>query len=330
MARLQRLQPQIPKRRLYQFARALLLVLLLLIGAAWLVTVQPEVAQEWGLAELGLVSQSTCAGLCQGCYCDAIINGTCYVNGRPSGCIGCVGACAGDNDCQCVPGWGGCGAQLAWCRSSDCAPRPEPTATATEPTPTPVPPTCDSGGTYIHIEEPAASWYYEPDYPVAIHQDPTFRGFDIVIDAQGGWAEKRELALQQRCESISGEYPADCPDDDWYWRCEEVVLEHHDDPLIKIELPMRLADSSVEWIEKDLSARYYHAQRQEPLPKVFELWEGAAMSVRTGLFDYPAEDPGVHGGKIILLTRGTPLNQPQRLALPYSVPVYLMDSTIQE
>lgn len=317
-------------RRLYQTVVALALVLLFLVGAAWLAAVQPELAQELGLARFGLVSESVCAGLCQGCYCDAIINGTCYVGGRPSGCIGCVGACAGDNDCKCVPGLGGCGARIAWCRSSDCAPRPEPSPTVVEPTITPPPLTCNEGGTYVHIEEPAASWFYEPAYPVAVHQDPQFRGFDLVIDAQGGWAEKRGFEQQQRCQNSSGEYPTDCPNDSWYWRCEEVVLERYDDPLIKVELPMRLADSSVDWIEGYLGSRYYHARRQEPLPKVFELWAGEAMSVQTGLFQYPAEDPGVHGGKIILLTKGTPLNQPQRVALPYSVPVYLVDTTIKE
>ena len=50
----------------------------------------------------------------------------------------------------------------------------------------------------------------------------------------------------------------------------------------------------------------------------------------TGLLDYKAQDPGVHGGKIIVTTKGTPLNEPQRLAVPFVLKVYLLDSTIEE
>ena len=147
-----------------------------------------------------------------------------------------------------------------------------------------------------------------------------------MIEAGDGFAEKRRSELEQLCRSGAGTYPADCPGGAWRWSCSDVVLEHYDDPLVKIELPMRLADSTVEWID----GRYYNATRQEPLPRVFELWEGESMSVSTGLFNYEAQDPGVHGGKILLFTKGTPLSEPQRRAYPYEVPVFLLDSTLIE
>jgi len=310
-----------------RLAAVLLLTCLLLIGATWLAVVNPEAA-----ATLGIAPEAGCIGLCQGCYCDSIINGECYVNGRPSGCIGCVGNCAGDDDCQCRSGQGGCGSEIAWCRNRDCQPREDDDDATPKPKPTatPRPPTCDEGRTYIKIEKPAATWYHDPKYPVAVHQDPTFRGFDLVIDARGGWAEKRRIELEQECANGPGEYPEDCPNDSWEWSCEDKVIERHDDPLVKIDLPMRLEDSSQEWIDGYLSSRYYGATRKEPLPKTFYLWRGAAMAIRTGLFDYKAQDPGVHGGKIILTTKGTPLNQTQVVEIPYSVPVYLMDTTIQK
>jgi len=57
-----------------------------------------------GAAVLNDTSSAQCAGLCQGCYCDTIINGTCIVNGWPSGCIGCVGSCINPGECQCRAG----------------------------------------------------------------------------------------------------------------------------------------------------------------------------------------------------------------------------------
>jgi hypothetical protein len=32
------------------------------------------------------------------------------------------------------------------------------------------------------------------------------------------------------------------------------------------------------------------------------------MTVATSLFDYKAQNPGVHGGRILVTTKGTPLN----------------------
>lgn len=276
---------------------------------------------------LAVPSTALCGGNCQGCYCDQIVNGQCFVNGRPSGCIGCVGACIAEDECQCRAGRGGCGRVIAWCRSSDCEPRPTPQATPTPAlTPTPTPPACTER-IYDHIEQPqVVDWFHEPDYPTVVGQDPTFRGFDLYIHATGGYAERRQVALEQICPDGSTD-PAACPQS-WRWQCSTKVIAHHDDPIVDIDLPMRLADSSVEWLNEDLQPRYPGASHREGLPRVFRLWSGEAMAVETGLFDYKAQDPGIHGGKIVVTTKGTPLSEPQRIAVPFSVPVYLMGSTI--
>ncbi len=39
-------------------------------------------------------------------------------------------------------------------------------------------------------------------------------------------------------------------------------------------------------------------------------------------------DPGIHGGMIAGWTTGTPKSAPQRVAVPFEVPVLLMDTTI--
>lgn len=282
-----------------------------------------------GAGAWGDDSTAQCAGLCQGCYCDTIINGTCIVNGRPSGCIGCVGSCINPGECQCRAGVGGCGAVVAWCRSQDCQPRDEPTATPTPaPTPTPPPPICQER-VYDFIHPPrVVDWYHEPDYPTVVGQDPTFRGFDLVIAASGGFAQTRQVLLEQLCPDGSTD-PALCPAD-WRWQCTERILVHHDDPIMAVDLPMRLADSSVAWLGGELPQRYYHASPKEGLPKTFQLWRGESMSVQTGLFDYKAQDPGVHGGQILVTTKGTPLNPPQRVAEPYEVKVHLLDTTLEK
>ncbi|MBI1298953.1 hypothetical protein GC175_28820, partial [bacterium] len=116
---------QLPSGAGRLFAAIRLIVLFLFIGGLSAGIFAPE--------------EAACAGNCQGCYCDRIINGTCYVSGRPSGCIGCVGSCINPGECQCRAGRGGCGAVVAWCRSSDCQPQPTPAPTATPvltPTPT--------------------------------------------------------------------------------------------------------------------------------------------------------------------------------------------------
>ncbi len=310
-----------PTRRL--LASALVVALLALAGSAGLAVTHPELAQE-----LGLAAPARCAGLCQACYCDQLINGVCYVKGRPSACIGCVGSCVADENCQCQPGKGGCGRVIAWCRSRDCLPRPGPQVSPTpRPTPTPTPPACTER-VYHHVQPPRVlDWWHEPDFPTVVGQDPTFRGFDLHVRAQGGFAETRQVSLEQVCPDGSTD-PTACPQS-WRWQCRERVLAHHDDPIVAVALTMELAPSAQGWLQDDLARRYYHAHPQEGLPKRLPLWQGRAMAVETTLWEYRALDPGLHVGEIQVTTQGTPLNPPQEIAEPYRVPVYLLDSTME-
>lgn len=214
-------------------------------------------------------------------------------------------------------------------------PLPTPTPTP-EPTATPDRPKC-GGEPYVVIQPPTLdNWEYEPDYPVVTGQDPDSRGFDMILNASGGWTELRQKEAKQVCDNGAGYYPDDCPNGSWEWVCEEQVLEHYDDPIVSIDVRMRLDDSSVEWIRDYLGSRYYGAELKEDLPlftRVFEDYTGA-MSIRDlyAFREYDAQDPGIHGGKIVLTTKGTPLNEdnPQILEQPFGIPVYLIDTTLDD
>ncbi len=284
-----------------------------------------------------------CQSVCQCWYCDEpVINGVCPSSGD-GGCIGCAGACASPDNCLWSGSLGGCGPISCGCRDSDCDAAPEPTVPPATPVPTPTPPPgCPDPGapiTWIEIIKPRiAEADYDPDHPVVIGQDPDRRGFDLLLNATGGQARRWRRATQQFCDDGSGIYPADCPDGPWHWDCPDVISERYDDPFQAIEVRMRLADASVEWIEEDLPGRYYGAARKEGLPRVWALRNVAGQMAVAQRWRYaPGQpdvlstgpvDPGVHGGKIVGTTRGTPLNPPQIVERPFSVPVYLLDTTI--
>ncbi len=277
-------------------------------------------------------------GICQCAYCDQIVQpgNVCIVNGHASAPIGCVGSCNGcAGGCLCssgkcadgkpyacsgCPGLGGCGAEVAWCRGVDCCgscpnckktPTPAPTAT---PTP---PPGCR--GEWVVLRKPGADWKYAPPYPVVVGQDESARGFDVLVDTHGGWAEKRARRPAKHCDD------ATCAR--WHWVCRVRTLAHYDDPIVRILMSMDLSQKSRAWIEGELASRYPGAHVQEKLPWERTLWTGRAMSVETGIRRYPAQDPGDHEGEITVETAGTPLNSPQEYVIRYRVPVYLKDAT---
>ena len=105
---------------------------------------------------------------------------------------------------------------------------------------------------------------------------------------------------------------------------------------------MRLADSTVDWIEKDLPGRYYGAARKEGLPHVWALRGVAGQMAVAQRWRYaPGQpdvlstgpiDPGIHGGKIVGTTKGTPLNPPQiveRAVLGAGVPAGYDDRAVR-
>ena len=274
-----------------------------------------------------------CTGNCQACYCDDIkkIDGVdiCYVNGQPSSCIGCVGSCNSDDNCEAKPGVGGCGSVIAWARNSDCRYTPPPPANTPTPTPTPTPPPPESCPvrTWVLVHEPESDEIeHEPPYPLVARQDTTNTGFVLHFNVTGGWAKKYEQEPKQMCRTRSQTYPDDCPND-WEWVCVRNVIEQYDDPIIEVDLGMRLGDGVREWIENDLGSRYYGAHVQDDLPRVWELYKGGGVMSWSSDFEYHPYDPGVHGGRLIVTIKGTPLNPPQHVSFPYTVPVYLWDTT---
>jgi hypothetical protein len=294
----------------------------------------------WLIATASAPQQALCQTPCLCRYCDeATVNGRCPTSGD-GGCIGCAGACTSPGNCS-ESGGGGCGPVGCGCRGSDCSGEPQPTSPPATPVVTPTPPAgCPAPGApiiWIEIIEPKiAEARYEPEHPVVIGQDPEHRGFDLLIQATGGKARKWRRDTMHVCDA-GGSYPEDCPQD-WHWECPDVCIECYDDPFQAIEVRMRLADSTVDWIEKELSGRYYGASRKEGLPRTWAL-RGVTgqMSVDQRWRYAPGQpdvlsngpiDPGIHGGLIVGTTKGTPLNPPQVVKRPFAVPVYLLDTTI--
>ena len=274
-----------------------------------------------------------CTG-CQACYCDKIelLDGQsiCYVNDAPSACIGCVGSCSGQPphaECKATPQSGGCGAYIAWSRDNDCNATPEATVTPdATATPTPRPPAGCPEMTWVKVQKPDADIKYEPPYPLVARQDATNTGFTLHFNVSGGWAKKYEQKPEQLCRQSGKTYPDDCPND-WRWVCVRRIIEQYDDPIVQVNLGMRLGDGVKEWIEQDLGSRYYGAKVQDDLPHVWQLYKGPGVSSWTYDFEYHPYDPGVHGGRLFVTTQGTPLNRPQHVSFPYTVPVYLWDAT---
>ena len=195
-----------------------------------------------------------------------------------------------------------------------------PTATPVHhgPTPTPPPPS-SCRGDWVVLRKPGADWRYAPPYPVVVGQDESARGLDVLVDAHGGWAEKRARRPARHCDDASCTH--------WHWVCRVRTLAHYDDPIVKIAMGMDLSEASRAWIEGELASRYPGAHVQEKLPWERTLWTGRAMSVETGIRRYPAQDPGDHEGDITVETAGTPLSGPQEYVIHYDVPVYLRDAT---
>ena len=288
---------------------------------------------------------AACEGLCQCWYCPRYhwIDGNAVCD---SSCDhGCVGSCTGDNSCDQEAGQGGCG-PVCRCRDSDCSAKPEPTkeppkVTVTpEPTPPPECPKPDEVREWTTLIPPKVNLAgYKPDHPVVVEQDPDKQGFSLHITGAGGRYEHKTQRLEKVCDDqpdpVNGT-PQPCRA--WHYECPIRCAECYDDPFDAIQVRMRLDDSSLAWILGDLAARYSGAKPKEGLPKVWQL-RGVQrqMSVDQWWVYVPGKpdvlsngplDPGVHGGKIVGWTTGTPKSPPQLVERPFGVPVFLLDTTI--
>lgn len=328
----------------------------------------------WGLTALGLSALALawivtaavspapagCEGICQCWYCPQYSWGDFNGDGKSefrcdSPCDhGCAGACAyndatGLGDCSQVPGQGGCG-PVCNCRDEDCGgagvipPDDPPPVT---PTPTP-PPTCPPMGKVreqVNLIPPRIEEVtYLPPRPVVVGQDPNRQGFRLRLIATGGRYEFTRQELERWCgpesagESL-GRYPDACGEDaQWHWACPVRCIECYDDPFAVMQVRMRLADPTVDWIQRQLATRYPGARPKEGLPRIWQLagidgqmtidrWWLYAPGQPDVLSPGPV-DPGIHGGKIVAWTRGTPKSDPQLVERAFEVPVYLMDTTI--
>lgn len=309
-----------------------------------------------GLAAAARPVPATCQGLCQCWYCPNYHWGDDDGNGVSefycdSACdTGCVGSCAYNDSqphlpgtCSQVPGQGGCG-PVCSCRSSDCTGGPVPTENPPTPviTPEPTPPPgCpDPGETreWTNIIPPTIGQpTYKPDYPVVVDRDPNGRGFDLHLVFAGGRYEHKTQRLEQVCDDVPPPAPgAICRV--WHYECPIRCAECYDDPLAAAQVRMRLADPTVDWIQKELAQRYPGAQPKEGLPRTWQIagvrgrmqydawWRYGPR--RPDVLSNGPVDPGTHGGKLVVWTTGTPKSPPQVVERPFEVPVYLLDTTI--
>lgn len=323
------------------------LLLGLIIAAGWAAaTPQPAV----------------CESICQCWYCPEYTWGDFDGDGNSefrcdSPCDhGCVGTCAySDTEphlpgtCSQVPGQGGCG-PVCSCRDGDCVGAPvattePPPAVTPEPTP---PPGCPPPGEvreWTELIPPKLTFAkYKPDHPVVVEQDPDKQGFRMQITGEGGRYEHKTQQLEKWCGPASagetqGRYPAACgAAAEWHYECPIRCVECYDDPFDAIQVRMRLADSSLEWLQGELASRYTGAQPREGLPRTWQLagvhglmtldqWWIYAPGKPDILSNGPL-DPGIHGGKIVGWTVGTPKSPPQVVERAFSVPVFLLDTTI--
>ncbi len=193
---------------------------------------------------------------------------------------------------------------------------PRPTDTPA-PTPTPAPGCTTTEWTEVH--KPYAAYVRYPQYPIVNGQDPEHVGFRLKLTVHAGYAERIRRRPVRHCDSPG------CVQ--WHWVCIEGPVAFYSDPVKSVDLGMRLADSSVAWINGELASRYYGAHQRDGFPNVFHLYSGPGLTWWRYTFRYHPTDPGTYGGRIILETKGTPLSGPQHVSVPFSVPVYLKEAT---
>ena len=326
------------KVRLTRLAVALGGVLLLASGGA-------------GVWVAATAQPAACEGLCQCWYCPQYR----YIGNQffcDSPCDhGCVGSCAYNDQfpnlghCSQSPGQGGCG-PVCGCRDSDCngAPAatsvPPTTVVTPEPTPPPGCPAPDEVRDWTHLIPPTlAEVAFQPDRPVVVEQDPDRQGFKLHIAGAGGRYEHNTQQLEKVCDDQPGPIngtPQPCRA--WHYECPIRCVECYDDPFAAIQIHMRLADSTLAWIQGDLASRYTGAQPREGLPHTWQLvGVNDRMSVdqwwhyapgRPDILSNGPLDPGVHGGRVVGWTTGTPKSAAQVVERSFAVPVFLLDTTI--
>ena len=293
---------------------------------------------------------AACQGVCQCWYCPRYH----WIDGRPvcdSPCDhGCVGACAYNDQqphlpptCSQVPGQGGCG-PVCSCRAGDCGGAPVPTENPPTPVVTPEPtppPDCPALGKvreWTEIIPPKLTFAgYKPERPVVVEQDPDKQGFRLQMTGKGGRYEHKTQQLEKVCDDQPPP-AAGSACQVWHWACPIRCPECYDDPFAAVQVRMRLADPTLAWLQGELAQRYTGVQPKEGLPRTWQLpgvrnrmtldlWWRYAPGQPDVLSNGPL-DPGVHGGKIVGWTTGTAKSPPQVVEAPFSVPVYLLDTTI--
>lgn len=276
-----------------------------------------------------------CAGRCSCSYCDRIVNGQCYVDGR-RGYRNCTTAC-GATRCHFRPGRDGCGPILyLGCSDADCrgsTPPPAPPMPPQRPgvaLPPPVPPVGPTCATqeWVELQAPRiVAVAHQPPYPVL--QAQTAQALDARVNffltVRGGQARLKARQRDRRCRG-SGDYPDDCPDD-YVTRCRTLTKAAYEDPVAQVQLDAQLTAQSRRWIQDALRARYPRAgvrQAAYSLPA----WTGRAMAPEVSFLAWRPRDPGRYQVVATATTHGTPISEPQTAQAQHAVTVSLRDTML--
>lgn len=295
---------------------------------------------------------SLCAGTCSCSYCDQVINGRCYTNGRQG--YGLCSTGCGTDSCNFRPNVDGCGPILyLGCDDDDCrgtplpipsptkdriiiigppktpTPAPAPTATPTVAAPVPGPGVCQPPLEWTVLVPPQITAVtHSPPYPVLQSQE-FGQGIDHTvyfhIGVKGGRALLHAKREKRVCRT-SGSYPQDCPND-WQTVCETYLKAAYNDPVAEVSTSLKLSGASQTWITGYLESRYPKASIQQPTSSGGS-WTGSTMGGTVDLDGWQPKDPGVHEGTAELLTQGTAISSPQSAQRAHSVKVHLRDTTL--
>ena len=308
------------------------------------------------LPELNLLrpeAGTLCAGDCTCSYCDQVINGRCYTNGRRGYGL-CTTGCDTDS-CNFRPNVDGCGPILyLGCDDDDCRGTPLPVPSPTkdriiiigplktptpQPTPRPTPAPTATPGSGPSVCQPPLE--VDGDGAPANHRGHAFTAVPGPANAGVRTGGRPHRVLSCQCQGRPGPRPCQAGETGLP-RCRQLP------PGLSRRLDGRLRNLPEGHLQRPGRGslhqpatvrglpRLDHRLPAIPLPKGDRrqptssggTWTGSTMGSAVDLSGWQPKDPGVHEGTARLLTQGTAVSPPQSVQLAHSVEVHLRDTTL--
>lgn len=200
------------------------------------------------------------------------------------------------------------------------------------------------GESWYERHDPTMSFRREPDYPVVVGQDPDRRGVDLLITGTGGrvihhYQHLDVVGYNRRCVhsdtppagwsgcdlDTDGDGNPDHPGDPHWTVASTPVYEcrwhttEWDNPVVAVDVDLRLTERSREWIEGDLRREYPGAHVQGAYPWPIR-WDRSVMgmSVDCRALGVQLPDPGQYRMAVTFTLRDGHI-----LTKVYRFPVYL-------